>query len=77
MGLEPSDLFVIDEMRYCVGPEDTEVIEPRRDVERWYVRASLQNDPSFAGRWLVRRIDVGAGVQAVAPYESTGFEAGT
>lgn len=75
MGLDPGDLFVVDEIRYFVGPEDTNVIAPRRDVERWYVKATLQADPAFAGRWLVRRIDIGAGA-GVAPYSSSGYEPG-
>jgi hypothetical protein len=77
MGLQPGDLFLVDEMRYCVGPENTNIVAPRRDVERWYVRGSLVDDPGFAGRWLVRRTGPHQGVEAVAPYESTGFETGT
>jgi hypothetical protein len=34
MGLSLSDLFVVDVMRYFVGPEDVTIIEPRRHVER-------------------------------------------
>ncbi len=79
MGLGPTDLFVVDDMRYFVGPEDLNVIEPRRDVERWYVKGYLQADPTFAGRWLVRRVlgnEAIAGVNAVAGYATTGYEEG-
>jgi hypothetical protein len=56
------DTYVVDEMRYFTGPEDTEISAPRRDVERWYVKAHLQTDPSVADRWILRRTDVGDGV---------------
>ncbi len=80
MGLDTTDLFVVDEMRYFVGPEDLNVIEPRRDVERWYVKGYLEADPTFAGRWLVRRVlgnEAIAGVNGVAGYDTTGYEEGT
>lgn len=79
MSLTPDDLFIVDEMRYFVGPEDVATIAPRRGVERWYVKGYLESDPTLAGRWLVRRV-VGnesiAGVGAVAPYDTTGYEPG-
>ena len=77
LGLDADDLFIVNEMRYFVGPEDVEVIAPRRDVERWYVDAFLQNDPSIAGRWIVRRIDIGEGVACEADAGTTGFATGT
>jgi len=73
--IDPSG-FVVEQMRYCVGPEDANVIAPRRDVERWYVVGYAETDPSFRGRWLVRRVDVGFGLAAVAPYTSAGFGSG-
>ncbi|MCB2224206.1 MAG: hypothetical protein KQH83_08535 [Actinobacteria bacterium] len=73
--IEPDD-FVVEVMRYCVGPEDANIIAPRRDVERWYIKGHATNDPSFQGRWLARRVDVGAGLAWVAPYASTGFGPG-
>lgn len=73
----PGELFIVDEMRYFVGPEDPNIIAPRRDVERWYVKAHLQSDPSYAARWLIRRVDVGAGVFGIAPFDSTGYAPGT
>lgn len=77
LGLGAGDLFVVDDMRYFVGPEDVEVMAPRRDVEHWYVKASLQADPAVAGRWMVRRINIGQGVAYTADYTSTGYEPGT
>jgi len=64
-------------MRYFDGPEDVEVISPRRNVERWYVDAYQQNDSSIAGRWIVRRIDIGEGVAYEADAGTTGFATGT
>lgn len=77
LGLSAGDLFVVDDMRYFVGPEDVEIAAPRRDVERWYVKASQQNDPSIGGRWIVRRINIGEGVAYSADYSSVGYEEGT
>ena len=68
--------FVVEQMRYCVGPEDADIIDPRPDVERWYIVGYAETDPSFRGRWLVRRTGVGFGLVAVAPYTSTGFGSG-
>jgi len=76
LGLSQSDTFVVDQMRYFRGPEDVGIIAPRRDVERWYVEARLRTDPSVAGRWIVRRTDVGEGVAYQAPYGTTGYEPG-
>jgi len=68
--------WIVDEMRYFVGPDQPGVIEPvYENVERWYVRASLQDDPSFRGRFLLeKRTDEILGVSAVAPYDSFGYE---
>jgi hypothetical protein len=65
--------FVVLEMRYFVGPEDAEVIGPPREVERWYVKARSLSSPERRQRWLVRRAPVGRGVDAVAPFDSTGY----
>lgn len=73
--IDPSG-FVVEQMRYCVGPEDADIIAPRPDVERWYIVGYAETDPSFRGRWLVRRTGVGFGLAAVAPYASTGFGSG-
>ena len=32
-------------MRYFVGPEDAEVLNPQREVERWYVKAHSAANP--------------------------------
>lgn len=68
--------FVVEEMRYCTGPEDADIIAPRPFVERWYVVGYAETDPDYRGRWLVRRTGVGFGLAAVAPYASTGFGSG-
>jgi hypothetical protein len=65
--------FVVLEMRYFAGPEDAEVLGPPREVERWYVKARSLSNPERRQRWLVRRAPVGRGVDAVAPFDSTGY----
>jgi hypothetical protein len=65
--------FVIDEMRYFVGPEDAEVMSPQSEVERWYVKGYPEGDFQRRQRWLIRRARLGSGVDAVAPYESRGY----
>ncbi|HEU4581436.1 MAG TPA: hypothetical protein VFS67_24430 [Polyangiaceae bacterium] len=69
--------FVVIEMRYFVGPEDAEVIGPQRQVERWYVKARSLADRSRQQRWLLRRAEVGSGIDAVAPFDSKGYGPGT
>lgn len=76
--LDAGDLFIVETMRYFDGPEDVEVIAPRRDVQRWYVEAHLQSDPAVGGRWIVRYVsDEINGVAGEAPAGSVGFEPGT
>jgi hypothetical protein len=77
MRVRPGERFVVEEMRYFVGPEDAEVIGTRGDVERWYVKAYTEVEPRRRYRWLVRRAAVGSGVDALAPYDSTGYGAAT
>lgn len=64
------------DMRYFTGPEVPWILEPEYDeVERWYVKAALVDDPDFRGRWLLeRRTELIRGVSAVAPFESSGYE---
>jgi hypothetical protein len=66
-------LFVIAEMRYFKGPDDPHLSPQESTVRRWYVKAYLQTDPSFRGRWLIEKRSVGEGVVAVAPYDTHGF----
>jgi molecular chaperone DnaK len=66
-------LFVIAEMRFFQGPDNPNVTPQESTVLRWYVKAFLQNDPSFRGRWLIEKRSVGEGVVAVAPYDTKGF----
>lgn len=65
--------FIIDEMRYFVGPDDADVMSPQDEVERWYVKGYPEAEPQRRQRWLVRRAPLGSGVDAVAPYESRGY----
>jgi len=69
-----SGLFVIAEMRYFSGPDNPHVDPKDPSVTRWYVKAYLQNDPGFRGRWLIEKRSVGEGIVAVAPYDSHGFQ---
>jgi hypothetical protein len=66
--------FEVVEMRYFEGPESP---PSEREyilvVRRWYVKASLKDDPTFAGRFLVERRTFGPGLAAVAPFDSVGF----
>lgn len=77
MRVRPGERFVVEEMRYFVGPEDAEVLGARGDVERWYVKASTETEPRRRQRWLVRRAKIGSGIDAIAPFESTGYGPGT
>jgi len=64
----------VREMRYFTGPESPPSGEGYfQVVERWYVRAQLRADPGFRARWLVERRVYGAGVAAVAPYDTSGY----
>jgi hypothetical protein len=63
------------EMRAFRGPEVPWILDPRPlFVQRWYVKAILEQDPTFRGRWIVERrsADV-AGISAVAPFRTRGF----
>jgi hypothetical protein len=73
----PDERFLVDEIRYFVGPEDADVVDREREVERWYVKARSEREPERKQRWLVRRAGPGSGVDAVAPYESRGYGPGT
>lgn len=66
--------LVPEEIRYFEGPESPPSGQGYLEtVERWYVKGSLEGDPSFQGRWIVERRLFGAGVAAVAPYETQGY----
>ena len=68
--------WTVDDMRYFTGPE-VHFSEPAYDpVERWYVKASLADDPDFRARWILeRRTEMIEGISAIAPHETTGYEA--
>lgn len=76
MRVRPGERFIVDEMRYFVGPEDAEVLGVRGDVERWYIRATTETEPRRRHRWLVRRAKVGSGIDAIAPFDSKGYGPG-
>ncbi|MGH2687081.1 MAG: hypothetical protein ACRDJP_16575 [Actinomycetota bacterium] len=66
--------FDVVEMRYFEGPESPPSTKGYLQVvDRWYVKARLQGDPSFRGRWLIEERSFGSGVVAVAPFGSEGF----
>jgi hypothetical protein len=67
------DFHVVEE-RYFEGPEGPPTDKPYLSrVDRWYVKAWLEDDPSFRGRWLIEERSFGSGVAAVAPFDSEGF----
>jgi hypothetical protein len=71
--LHPDD-FDVEEIRYFEGPESPpSEREYLLNVRRWYVKASLKDAPDFAARFLVERRTFGAGLVAVAPFDSEGF----
>jgi hypothetical protein len=74
MGL--TDQLVVDDLRYFRGPDPDNILEPRyENLERWYIKAHLASDPTYAGRWLVeKRTKTVLGVSAVAPWNTTGFQ---
>lgn len=43
-------------------------------VLRWYVRGAMATDANFRGRFVIEARNDDAGVVAVAPYESSGFQ---
>jgi hypothetical protein len=59
--------FLVEEMRQFTGEDG---------LDRWYVKARQETDPSLRGRWLVQE-DRGGGrrVVASAPFDSTGYRA--
>lgn len=66
--------LVVVDLRYFVGPESPPSEKGYLlEVERWYVKLWARRDPSFRGRFLVERRRFGAGLVAVAPYDSAGF----
>jgi hypothetical protein len=68
--------FDVDELRYFLGPDVPWIIDPHFDVvRRWYVKASLVDDPGFRGRWLLEyRDEDRRGISAVAPYDTVGYQ---
>jgi hypothetical protein len=64
----------IVEMRYFTGPESPPSEKGYlATVERWYVKLYIEADLRIQGRFLVESREFGAGVAAVAPYDTEGF----
>ena len=73
--LEQDGQWQLEALRYFIGPDVSWSQTPASIVERWYVRGALATDPNVRGRFLVeRRSALDAGVTAVAPYDSQGFQ---
>jgi hypothetical protein len=69
----PGDPVVVD-MRYFTGPESPPSEKGYiLTIERWYVKVFAEQDHTFQGRFLVEAREFGAGVSAVAPYDTRGF----
>lgn len=71
------DSFRVVDLRYFIGPDDANLApESRQDgpVERWYGKVVSTKDPAFRLRFIAARRKVGAGIVAVAPYATSGFE---
>ena len=68
--------FVVTDMRYFTGPESPPSPDKGylRVVQRWYVRGYMRNDPALQGRFLLERRRFGAGLVAVAPYDTRGWD---
>lgn len=72
LGVEPR--FEVVEMRYFVGPESPPSAKNfLQEIRRWYVKGFLRSDDAIRGRWLVESRRFGAGVAAVAPYDTRGY----
>lgn len=69
----PGDPVVVD-MRYFTGPESPPSEKGYLlEIERWYVKLYVKDDLTFQGRFIVESREFGAGVAAVAPYDTRGF----
>lgn len=72
-GVTPGRFDVVD-MRYFEGPESPpSEREYLLNVRRWYVKATVRGDESVAGRFLIEKRSFGAGVVAVAPFDTAGI----
>jgi hypothetical protein len=70
---ERGPLEVVD-LRFFEGPESPPSDKGYLlDIRRWYVKAFAKHDLSFQGRFLVESREFGAGLVAVAPYDTNGF----
>ena len=70
----PAERFDVVDIRYFEGPESPpSEREYLLNVRRWYVKATVRGDESFAGRFLIEKRSFGAGVVAVARFDSIGI----
>ncbi|MGH2674173.1 MAG: hypothetical protein ACRDH1_01975 [Actinomycetota bacterium] len=70
----PMGRFDVVDMRYFEGPESPpSEREYLLRVRRWYVKATLRGEESFAGRFLIEKRSFGGGVVAVAPFDTAGI----
>ena len=68
--------FHVVDMRYFTGPDDANLSpesKQKRPVERWYAKVELFARQPFRIRFLYVKRQVGAGIVAVAPYDTKGF----
>ncbi len=69
----PGEPVVVD-MRHFTGPESPPSEKGYiLTIERWYVKLYTEADLTFQGRFLVESREFGAGVAAVAAYDTHGF----
>jgi hypothetical protein len=68
-------LIEVAEIRYFTGPDVPWIDPPLDVVRRWYLRASLVDDPDWRGKFIIEwRTDLINGVSAAAPYDTTGYQ---
>lgn len=72
-GIAPGRFDVAD-IRYFEGPESPpSEREYLLNVRRWYVKATVRGNDTYAGRFLIEKRSFGGGVVAVAPFDTEGI----
>ena len=70
-----SGTWDVSEMRYFTGPAGQSTEPGAPVVERWYVKARLDEDPQFRARWLLLRSSpIDTGIAAVAAWDTTAYQ---
>lgn len=69
----------LDLLRESVGTTGRFIVEDMRyfttdGVERWYIKARLETEPTFRGRFLIERRGDSGGVVAIAPAGTRGWQ---